>query len=85
MSASASIAFSSSAIAAFSYHPLVKFSTDVPCFTENFKICNASIKSGPMWFLCIVMVSLADEKTLSHGTAEPWIGRMSIARWKRVG
>ena len=31
------------------------------------------------------MVSFADEKTLSHGTADAWMGRTSIANAKIVG
>ena len=31
------------------------------------------------------MVSLADENTCSQGTDKPWIGRICIARQKRLG
>jgi hypothetical protein len=31
------------------------------------------------------MVSFAEEKTLSHGTADAWIGRISIANAKMIG
>ena len=31
------------------------------------------------------IVSLADEKTRSHGTAEPWMGRISMANANIVG
>lgn len=44
-------------------------------FSWCFSICNASIKSGLMRFLRFVSVSALDEKTLSQGTEEAWIGR----------
>jgi len=38
-----------------------------------------------MRFRRAVMVSFADEKTRSHGTADPWIGKKSNAAEKSVG
>ena len=56
-----------------------------PCLTENFSICRASIRSGLMRFRRAHMVSFADEKTRSQGTADPWIGKKSNAAEKSVG
>ena len=64
--------------------PNVKFKP-WPCFMENLSNCKASISSGLMQLHWAVIVSFAEEKTLSHGTAEPWIGKISIARAKIVG
>lgn len=43
------------------------------------------MSSGVMRFRRAVVVSFADENTLSHGTEEPGIGTMSIARRNIVG
>jgi hypothetical protein len=62
----------------------VKFK-DRPFLIENLRICNISINSGEIRFRRGAIVSLADENTLSQGTAEAWIGMMSMAREKIVG
>ena len=51
-----------------------------PLKPRIFNICKASISSGEIWLQQANMVSLVEEKTLSQGTAEPWMGRISIAR-----
>ena len=55
-----------------------------PFETKNFNICKASISSGKIQLQWTDMVSLAEEKTLLQGTAEPWMGIISIARAKMV-
>jgi hypothetical protein len=50
---------------------VVKFSPR-PFRNENFNICNASISSLLIRFHRAVVVSFADEKTCSEGTADPW-------------
>jgi hypothetical protein len=44
-------------------------------FNANFRTCSASINSGFILFLFLVSVSALEEKTLSQGTADAWIGR----------
>ena len=78
------VEFSNSVSSSVQSNPFVK-SKPLPCFTENLSNCNARINSGLIWLLQAVIVSFADEKTRSHGTAEPWIGRISIASLKIVG
>lgn len=64
--------------------PAVKL-TPRPFLTENFNIWSASINSGAVLLRLAVSVSALEENTRSHGTAEPWIGRMSTASAKMVG
>jgi hypothetical protein len=64
--------------------PSVK-SKVLPYLTENLRIWSASIKSGLTRFRLAVTVSFADEKTRSQGTADAWIGRISMASRKIVG
>lgn len=64
--------------------PAVK-SKPFPCRIENLSTWRASISSGAMQLLRNVIVSLLDENTRSQGTADPWIGNMSMARAKSVG
>ena len=64
--------------------PSVK-SSPRSCFSENLSICNASIRLALIRFRRAVVVSFADEKTRSHGTAEPCIGKMSSMPENNVG
>jgi len=64
--------------------PLVK-SRPCPRLMANLSICKASISSALMRLRRGDIVSFAEEKTRSHGTAEPWIGRKSKAAANKVG
>ena len=56
-----------------------------PYLIEYFVTCRASISFGDMQLLQANIVSLLEEKTHLHGTAEAWIGRISIAMAKMEG
>ena len=58
-------------------HPWMKWNWS--CLIANFNICNASIRKGLIQLHFFVSISALDEKTCSHGTADTWTGRMSIA------
>jgi hypothetical protein len=63
---------------------MVKFN-GLPRFDWNLRSCRASTILGPKLFLLSVVVSLLEEKTLSQGTAEAWMGRISMASLNSVG
>lgn len=60
-------------------------SREWPIRNENLRIWRDSIIDGDRLLRRAVIVSLADENTRSHGTAEPWMGKMSMAMRKSVG
>ena len=64
--------------------PQVK-SRPQPWLMVNLSICKASISSALMRLQWGNIVSFAEEKTRSHGSAEPWIGRKSKAAANKLG
>ena len=77
-------AFSNSFSSSSQLNPFVK-SRDRPLLIENFSICRDSIRRGEICLQRAVIVSFPLENTLSDGTLDAWIGKISIAREKICG
>jgi hypothetical protein len=44
----------------------------------------SSISDGDTWLHHAVIISLAEENTCLHGTAEPWMGKISMAKQNSI-